>query len=231
MTKDVAGIRESNALRQNAPMTLSGLHAFREVTDTDGALPARVKALYLAVAALVKRYERLAARELARAKSIGLNVEEAQAGITILCSSRGEGAAEAFADLVAQVFGPDSTPETALDLYQPAEGEARDNFLAYFGEMPPSLGALVDHIPRAADAYYMMRQGTLAGTALGTKYAELLLVAVLAADYSPFVTVHAKGAVKAGASRNELYEAMICAVPVAGLSGWVSAHNSLDFEL
>ena len=55
----------------------------------------------------------------------------------------------------------------------------------------------------------MMREGTLASTVLGTKYAELLLLTVLAADYSPFVTVYAKGAAMAGASRSELYEAMI----------------------
>ena len=62
LTGDVASIRNSKARRQNAPMTLSGLDAFREVTNTDGALP------------------------------------------------------------------------------------ARDNFLSYFGEMPPSLGALVYYI-------------------------------------------------------------------------------------
>ena len=42
-----------------------------------------------------------------------------------------------------------------------AFNEERDNFLAYFNTMPPSLGKLLELVPVAADAYYLMRQGTL----------------------------------------------------------------------
>jgi alkylhydroperoxidase/carboxymuconolactone decarboxylase family protein YurZ len=59
------------------------------------------------------------------------------------------------------------------------------------------------------------------GTALEPRYAELLLVTVLAADYSPWASVHIDGARKAGASETEVAEAVLCAVPIAGLSAWV----------
>lgn len=219
---------ESTLLRRIAPKTLAGYARFRCIIDEDGALPARIKALYVAVAATTKGYPEMARRELARARVSGLSREEASSAVTALCSVRGEGAALRFLAVLEEEYGADRVEEVPLREISVSSTEARDNFLAYFGTMPPSLGKLVDHLPIAADAYYLMREGTLAATAIGTKYAELLLVTVIAADYSPLVAVHAKGAVTAGASEIELYEALLCAVPVAGLSAWVASSNAID---
>jgi alkylhydroperoxidase/carboxymuconolactone decarboxylase family protein YurZ len=73
-----------------------------------------------------------------------------------------------------------------------------------------------------------MREGTLSGTALGPVYAELLLVTVLVADYSAWASVHVKGARAAGASEEAVAEAVICAVPTAGLSAWVIGATAMD---
>ncbi len=217
-------------LRKNAPKSLAGYARFRQVLDNDGALPARIKALYLAIVATTKGYEAMAARELARGHGLGLTFDEAASGATILCSVRGEGASLRFIGILEQTYPDRADAETPLAEITVADGEARDNFLAYFGSMPPSLGKLVDHLPIAADAYYLMREGTLATTPIGKKYAELLLCAVIAADYSTLVAVHAKGAMTAGASETELYEALLCAVPVSGLSGWVAAINAIEAQ-
>ena len=215
-------------LRANAPKTLAGYARFRNVIDEDGALPATIKALLVAVAASTKGYADLARRELERGMALGLAFTEAAAGVTILCSVRGEGAALAFLDVVEQVYPDRVAPETASVAIEVGPDEARENFLAYFGTMPVSLGELVEHLPVAADAYYLMREGTLATTPIGKKYAELLLVTVIAADYHPLAAVHARGAMTAGASKAELYEAILCAVPVAGLSAWVAAINAIE---
>lgn len=215
-------------LRANAPKTLAGYARFRNVIDEDGALPATIKALLVAVAASTKGYADLARRELERGMALGLAFTEAAAGVTILCSVRGEGAALAFLDVVEQVYPDRVVSETASAAIEVGPDEARENFLAYFGTMPVSLGELVEHLPVAADAYYLMREGTLATTPIGKKYAELLLVTVIAADYHPLAAVHARGAMTAGASKAELYEAILCAVPVAGLSAWVAAINAIE---
>jgi alkylhydroperoxidase/carboxymuconolactone decarboxylase family protein YurZ len=94
--------------------------------------------------------------------------------------------------------------------------------------MPPSLGKLLDLVPVGGDAYYLMREGTLSGTALEPRHAELLLVTVLAADYSNWASVHMDGARRAGASEAEVAEAVLCAVPVAGLSAWVVGATAMD---
>lgn len=208
-------------LRRDAPKTVAGFRRWRVIIDTDGALPARIKRLFVACAATVKGYEELAMRELAAARQAGLTEEEAAAAVAILASVRGEGASlryhRLFQNIYSEAVDPDWPDEDVI--VEPGDAEA--NFLRYFGTMPPSLGKLIELKPLGADAYFLMREGTLSGTALGPVNAELLLVTVLAADYSEWASVHMNGARKAGASEEAVAEAVICAVPIAGLSAWV----------
>ena len=58
-------------LRGHAPYTLAGYAGFRAVIDIDGAVPARLKALFASVAAIDRRYPDLARRGLARGAGPG----------------------------------------------------------------------------------------------------------------------------------------------------------------
>ena len=228
MASDVSPLLLIGRLRAHAPKTIAGFRRFRAVIETDGALPSTVKRLFLAAAAAVKGYLPIAERELTAAAKLGLDVERAAAALTILSSSRGEGAALRFAEVLEAVYGSAATIEADETPIEVADGEAKDNFIRYFGVIPPSLSRLLDLVPTGADAYYLMREGTLSGTALEPRYAELLLVTVLAADYSPWASVHIDGARKAGASETEVAEAVLCAVPVAGLSAWVVGATAME---
>lgn len=215
-------------LRRAAPKTVAGFRRWRTIIDTDGVLPARIKRLFVACAATVKGYEEMALRELEAARDAGLSEEEAGAAVAILSSVRGEGAALRFHGLFQKAYPEATDPDAPEDDLVVEPGAAEANFLHYFGEMPPSLGKLFEVKPLGADAYYLMREGTLSGTALGPINAELLLVTVLVADYSNWASVHIKGARKAGASEEALAEAVICAVPTAGLSAWVIGATAMD---
>ena len=215
-------------LRRDAPKTVAGFRRWRTIIDTDGAVPARIKRLFVACAATVKGYEDMARRELAAGRDGGLTEAEAGAAVAILSSVRGEGAALRFHDMFCQFYPDAIVPDIADDDPAVEPGAAEANFLHYFGTMPPSLGKLLEVKPLGADAYYLMREGTLSGTALGPVNAELLLVTVLAADYSEWASVHMKGARKAGASEEAIAEAVICAVPTAGLSAWVIGATAMD---
>lgn len=215
-------------LRHNAPKTVAGYRRFRHIIDTDGALPARVKRLFVACAATVKGYEEMALRELHCARGAGLSMDEAASAVAILSSVRGEGAAMRFHGLFLQAYPDAVDPDAPDDDMIVQTGEAEANFLTYFETMPPSLGKLLELKPVGADAYYLMREGTLSGTALDPAHAELLLVTVLVADYSNWATVHMNGARKAGASEEAVAEAVLCAVPTSGLSGWVVGATAMD---
>src|SRR5258706_3524713 len=98
----------SPLLRRIAPLTLSGYARFRAIIDRDGALPARVKALFVATAATTKGYRSMALRELERGRQLGLAFEEASAAAIVLSSVRGEGASLSFIDALEAVY-PAST--------------------------------------------------------------------------------------------------------------------------
>lgn len=215
-------------LRERAPKTLAGYRRFRAVIEQDGALPARLKHLFTAAAACVKNYDEMAERELRAAAAGGLDADHAGAAIAILASSRGEGAALRFEAIFSRVYPDTARVDAEEQTLAVAPGEAEANFLAYFKTMPPSLGKLLELVPTGGDAYYLMREGTLSGTALEPHHAELLLVTVLAADYSNWASVHMDGARRAGASEGEIAEAVLCAVPVAGLSAWVVGATAMD---
>lgn len=217
-----------DSLQASAPKTVAGYRRFRAVIDRDGALPGRIKALFVACAACVKSYEEMALRELRRAAGLGLSEAEARAAMAILSSVRGEGAALRFKAQFEQAYPQARDESASVDDMMVAPGEAEANFFAYFGTMPPTLGKLLELSPTAADAYYLMREGTLSGTALEPRYAELLLVAVLVADYSPWASVHMQGARRAGATETEVAEAVLCAVPTSGLSAWVVGATAMD---
>ncbi|AYH45080.1 carboxymuconolactone decarboxylase family protein [Azoarcus sp. DN11] len=219
---------QSKLLRKIAPYTLAGYSRWRQLVDSDGAIPARIKALYVAVAATTKGYVSMAQRELKRAHQLGLTFEEASAAAVVLSSVRGEGAALSFISTLEAEYPGRSEGEVPMPEIEVGPQEAEQNFLRYFGTMPPSLSKLIELLPLGGDAYYLMREGTINGTALGPKYSELMLVAVLAADYSPLASVHINGARTAGATETEIAEAIVCTVLTSGLSAWVSGANAMD---
>ncbi|MDR7156739.1 alkylhydroperoxidase/carboxymuconolactone decarboxylase family protein YurZ [Sphingobium xenophagum] len=214
-------------LRGHAPYTLAGYEKFRAVVESDGAVPARLKALFAAVAAIDRRHLALARRELERGVALGLTLKEATAGLIVLTSLRGEAAALDFAQVVADCYNDMDVP-VPQPLPTALEGEAEANFRAYWaGEIPSPLGVLMRLVPEGADAYYLMRRGSIDANPLSAKYGELLLLAILAAGYSPMAATHVRGARNAGASDQEIAEAVLCAVPSAGIAAWMAVGGML----
>jgi 4-carboxymuconolactone decarboxylase len=219
---------ESALLRDLAPYTVSGYALFREIVETDAGLPAGIKALFVAVAAINKGYGELARREIERAAGLGLTLKEAAAGFILLSSLRGEGAALSFKAVLDAVYPQANAAAAPAPTIKAEPGEAENNFKQYFGTVPLALAKLLQLSPKGADGYYLMRKGTIECNTLSKKYAELLLVTVLAADYSPMAATHIKAARIAGASDFELAEAILCAVPSGGIAAWISAGPLLD---
>ena len=214
-------------LRGYAPYTLAGYAGFRAVIDSDGAVPARLKALFAAVAAIDRRYPDLAHRELSRGVTLGLTVREATAGMIVLTSLRGEAAALEFGTVIGACFDTLDTP-APQPLPSAAPGEAEANFRSYFGTIPAPLAQLMRLVPAAADAYYLMRRGSIDANPLSPKHGELLLLAILAAGYSPMAATHVRGARLAGASDEEIAEAVLCAIPAAGIAAWMAVGAMLE---
>jgi alkylhydroperoxidase/carboxymuconolactone decarboxylase family protein YurZ len=218
----VQELADSPLLRAHAPFTISGYRLFRGIIDRDGALSARIKALLVSVAATARNRDDLALKELRRGAALGLTIGEAVAGLIVLSSLRGEGAAMAFEALLDSVYGPfadaPEVPQVAV-----APGEARANFESYFGQVPVPLQQMLRLLPEGADAYYLMRRGSIDANPLSPKDGEFLLLAILAADCSPMARTHVRGARNAGATDIEIAEAIVCGIPAGGIAAWMGA--------
>jgi alkylhydroperoxidase/carboxymuconolactone decarboxylase family protein YurZ len=208
-----------------------GLSRVREVTDLDGALPAWAKATFMAAAASVKGHPALARRELARAARNGLTASVAAgAGIAVLIS-RGEGVYEGFRAIVDDVFGARAAPRNPIvdGGFDASAETAREYFDRYFGFVPDYILLMAERSPRALEGYMLMREWALAENTLEPKLVELILCTVNAAEFeSRFVDIHACGARRAGASEEEIVEAVICAIPVAGVASWLPGADGVN---
>lgn len=218
-------------LRAISPKFAEGLARVREVTDTDGACPAWAKALYMSAAACVKGHDDLMRRELGRARAGGLTHDHARGACIALLISRGEAVFERFSTSVDALFGS----FVAVDHHDPGElpdgdvDDAREYFIRYFDHVPAYIETMANRAPRALEGYYLMREASLEQNPLPWKHVELLLMTVNAAELSEwFVGIHALGARNAGASEDEIVEAVVCAIPVSGVASWLPAARAID---
>lgn len=221
----------SGELRAISSKFAEGLARIREVTDLDGACPAWAKALYMSAAACVKGHDDMMRRELGRARSGGLSHEHARGACIALLISRGEAVYERFSSSVDALYGSfvaidhDDLPALPDADVQ----DARDYFTHYFDHVPSYVETMATRAPRALEGYFLMREASLEENPLPWKHAELLLMTVNAAELSEwFVGIHALGARNAGASEEEIVEAVVCAIPVSGVASWLPAARAIE---
>lgn len=220
----------SGRLAAISPKFAEGLARVRDVTDSDGALPAPAKALFMAAAAAVKGHDGMLRREMRRAVLGGMSASQVQGAAVAVLISRGEGVFERFSAAMDEAF---EGVKLAVGTGRPAAYEAsaegaREYFRSYFGFVPPYISLMADQAPRALEGYFLMREWALAENLLEPVYVELLLCTVNAAEFSQrFVDVHAGGARRAGASEAQIVEAVVCAIPVAGVASWLPGADGI----
>lgn len=212
-----------------SPKFAEGLARVREVTDTDGACPAWAKALYMASAAAVKGHRDMLMAQMERSRNLGLELSDARGAALTVLISRGEAVYAMFNAAIDEVFGDTMTlpggdaPEFSID----RQG-CLDYFEDYFGFVPDYVRLMADDAPRALEGYVLMREWSLAENVLDATHAELLLLTINAAEFSArFVNVHANGARRAGCTEAQIIEAVVCAIPVAGVASWLPGADGI----
>ena len=211
-----------------SPKFAEGLARVREVTDTDGACPAWAKALYMAAAASVKGHREMLMAQLERSRDLGLTLEAARGAALTVLISRGEAVYALFNSAIDEVYGETLGPGGEAEEFSLDRGACLDYFEDYFGFVPGYVGLMADEAPRALEGYVLMREWSLAENVLPAGHAELLLCTINAAEFSArFVNVHANGARRAGCSEAQITEAVVCAIPVAGVAAWLPGADGI----
>jgi 4-carboxymuconolactone decarboxylase len=206
-----------------APEVAAGYQQIRDVIAQDGALTASFKALLVAVCATARGYDAMARRELDRARSLGLGDHEIGIAAVALLLARGEELTAAFVEIAGGLSAPES-PRPASEL------GAEAYFLGYLGvrSLPARMAIMSERVPAVFAGYHRMHHGALAADPSATRLAELVLVALNAAELQRgFVAIHAATARKAAATDDELVEAIVCAIRVVGVAAWAAGAEGL----
>jgi len=206
-----------------APEVSDGYRQILAVVERDGALSAAVKALLVAVCATTRGYGGRASEQLRKARERGAGEREVGIAAVALLLARGEELCGQFVQAAGGLhIGKSPRPGWT--------GAPEAYFLDYLGvsSLPKRMAIMAERVPEVFRGYQRMHHGALAADPEATKLAEVVLVALNAADLEQrFVAIHAATARKAGASDQELVEAVVCAVPVVGVAAWAAGAEGL----
>ena len=219
-------------LEGSAPKFVEGLARVADVITTDGALPASLKALFAAAICAVKRDAALADHFLGKAADAGVPRAHAEGASVGLLISRGVTPHDLFVSATDKAYGPPDPPaDTDGDAASEHDADvagAYAYFIEYFGFVPDYVALLGDRAGKGLEGYFLMRESSLGETPLPPLDMELLLCAVNAAEYqSRFVAIHARGARRAGGTEEQLVEAALTAMPLAGVASWLPAAQGI----
>jgi AhpD family alkylhydroperoxidase len=204
----------------------SRVDALVQATLAPGRLPERVRQLAIALAYTNKGCDDPARRHGQAALAAGLTRPEAVESLAAAVLSRGTWMLEANMWLV------DAAPEAAWEIADsPAStaAEIRDYFAATFGSVPPWLDTLATTAPETLEAYYALRAEAIRDAALPRAHKELLLVVINAAERHDFgMTTHMRGALAAGASVDDIHDAVHAAIVPGGMVAWIAGAEAAD---
>jgi alkylhydroperoxidase/carboxymuconolactone decarboxylase family protein YurZ/ketosteroid isomerase-like protein len=214
------------SIAMGSPDVVAGMRHLRErVVLADGALPAKAKAMFAAGVAASKGHEELLRQYLTAARDAGLTVEEVWGAASVILTSRGEAVAERFAVAAIELFGSPVRVEATLN---PDEDEAVAYVTDYYGAIPPRFAFMREVAPDAFVALYLLHRGSLRGEGLDPVLRELVVCAINAADFQPdLMAIHAGAARKLGATKQQIAEAVLAALPVAGMAVWSKSADTI----
>ncbi len=209
-------------LVEGFPKFAEGLARAGDVIRSDGALPAHHKALCVAAIAAVKKLPAMAEQHLGAAVDGGLTPAEARGAAINVLISRGVPAYRVFVEALAAVTDEPATPGPEFTGDVSVDGII-EYYRGVFGDVPPNIALGTENAPKAIEGYYLMRQAALEESPLEPRLADVVLCAVNAAEYrDDYVEVHARFALRGGATAAQLSEAVACSIPVAGVAAWLS---------
>lgn len=214
-------------LAASFPKLAEGLALTGDVIQHDGALSGSEKALCVAAIGAVKRLPDVVSKYLGIALLGGLTPDEARGAAVNVLISRGIPGYRVFIGALAELSDAPAAPGPQFTDIVTTDAML-EYFGSIFGDVPPNVSLGVEHAPAAIEGYYLMRQAALDESPLEPRLADLMLCAVNAAEFrEDFVEIHARFALRGGATAAQLTEAVACSMPFAGVAAWLSGANGV----
>ncbi|BDG59842.1 carboxymuconolactone decarboxylase family protein [Caldinitratiruptor microaerophilus] len=221
------------ALASASPKALVGYYDLRAAALPDGALPRRYKELILVAINAARRYEPSMLMHTRGAIQAGATAAEVVEILLPCILSRGIPAwftGMKAVDLALQLAGASSPRgSSTADEVAPALSDALAYFKSDLGDVPAWAAALHAASPKAARAYAILRAAILRDGVLPRWVKELALAGVNAAErYPQGFELHARTALRLGATRQQLAETLLVAVLTAGIPAWFTGFPVLS---
>jgi alkylhydroperoxidase/carboxymuconolactone decarboxylase family protein YurZ len=95
------------------------------------------------------------------------------------------------------------------------------------GVVPPYIESLAELKPEVLKEWVMLRKKIFEGGVIPRKYKELIVMAMCFARLYPGGVAHMKAAMEYGATKEEIFEVLILAIPGVGVPPLSTAVNAL----
>ncbi|HEY8450382.1 MAG TPA: carboxymuconolactone decarboxylase family protein [Bacillota bacterium] len=225
------------ALAAASPAALEGYYDLRSASLPDGALPRRYKELILVAINAGRRYEPSMLMHTRGAVQAGAGVAEIIEILLPCILSRGIPAwftGMKAVELAAELTGEQGAARPGSaggdgGTADSASFDAAAYFRADLGSVPAWAEALQAASPAAAQAYAALRAVILRDGVLPRWLKELALAGINAAErYPEGFELHARTALRLGATRAQLAETLLVAVLTAGIPAWFTGASLLQ---
>lgn len=212
------------ALASASPKALLGYYKLRAAALADGALPRKYKELILVAINAARRYEPSMLMHTRGAIQAGATVPEIVEILLPCILSRGIPAwitGTKAVDLAVQLAGPSCLHNKVPDGAAQFPGDTLEYFRHDVGHVPAWVIALNSADSKVAKAYAILRAAILSDGVVPRWVKELALAGVNAAErYPEGFDLHARTALRLGATREQLAETLLVAILTAGIPAW-----------
>jgi len=196
-----------------------------EAVLADGALRRKEKLLLLAATCFARRHFAPGRRAAALALESGATADELEEILDATYGSRGPLTYLAARSEVNELAGGAPAEPAAGPV---ASESMAESFRKYFGEVPAWVSLATERYPRLLDGTQMVREVVYRDGHVPRKLKELVFVSINCADrYEYGMDLHMKASLAAGATRDELLDAIAVAVLEGGMVAWIEGVGRL----
>lgn len=218
-----ADVTTMEFLRQSAPDLAGALETLFGDQSSGRVLGSQERELILMGLCAIHGTEADVLEHGRKALEAGASAQAAIEVVLTTAISRGPRALEASRVLLSTLphSGPPqqkpATPTRPLEYFE-----------SEFGSLPDWVRRLAEFSPIALECYAILRQGLLADGAVPRRVKELLTMSLNAIDGSSGgIKSHAVAAVKHGASKEEILDALLQGLRVGGIIAWINGVAAL----
>lgn len=219
------------AMAADTPVFFKGFEQIWKGVFGRGLVPLKVKELIVGATFAAQDYARGSELHFRNAIEAGATRIEISEILTAAVISRGEKAyVTGHQTLPFCTYEDNKGRASATDVSETSVADIVKYFNGYYGKYLPHVRLLVEGgYYDVLRGYYTMRAEVLRDASLPRKYKEFLLMVINGASmFVDAMRIHVKGSLDCGATKEEIFEAMLLVIPTGGVAAWLGSVTACE---